>query len=426
MRVPAPLRLPRFRRLLAAYLVTSVGDWLSLIALSFGVLRFGTASSLGLVLLARQLTAALAVLAGGVLSDRLSRSRVLAIGWSFAGSAQLLCGLVALPSESLALTIACQVFVGAGIAVTRPAVTSAVPDLVPADQVQTAMGFVSMSRSSVALAGAALGAGIVTVFSSRVALVVDGVSFLVAAAIALSVATPSRERSGSTAAADLVEGWRDFTARRWLWVTVLTFALFQLSYFPAFETLGPVISLDRLHGAGGWALIVGAGAAGSFSGAALSTLLHFRRPLIFIIAALLPSLAVVALLSSGAQLAVLAVAAFAASAALAASDAIWFSTLALHLPSDVLGRVSSIDWLGSLALVPLGFALVGPASERIGPDETLLASTLIGLVCCCSALAVPDVRRLPRFPDAAEHTDAVRVSLPATELHAGALTLEEG
>ena len=48
------------------------------------------------------------------------------------------------------------------------------------------------------------------------------------------------------------------------------------------------------------------------------------------------------------------------------------------VPRELLGRVSSFDWLVSLALMPVAFALIGPLAEWIGVDEALIVCAIVG------------------------------------------------
>jgi DHA3 family tetracycline resistance protein-like MFS transporter len=56
---------------------------------------------------------------------------------------------------------------------------------------------------------------------------------------------------------------------------------------------------------------------------------------------------------------------------------IWNSLLQELVPRDMLGRVSSLDWLVSIGLVPLSFALTGPISGLLGPTVTMIGGPLI-------------------------------------------------
>jgi hypothetical protein len=64
------------------------------------------------------------------------------------------------------------------------------------------------------------------------------------------------------------------------------------------------------------------------------------------------------------------------------------------MPSDVLSRVSSYDWFGSLAFQPVGQAVVGPVSAALGVPLTLLASGAGIAVTVLPTLALPSVRNL--------------------------------
>jgi MFS-type transporter involved in bile tolerance (Atg22 family) len=63
------------------------------------------------------------------------------------------------------------------------------------------------------------------------------------------------------------------------------------------------------------------------------------------------------------------------------------------VPRELLGRVSSLDWVTSYALIPLSFALTGPVAALIGPRATLVGAGALG-ACATVAMwiAVPALR----------------------------------
>ena len=71
-----------------------------------------------------------------------------------------------------------------------------------------------------------------------------------------------------------------------------------------------------------------------------------------------------------------------------AGTIVWATVKQRHVPAAMLGRVSSLDWLISIGLLPLSFALTGPVSAAIGVRETLVAAGVLG--------AVVDARRAAR------------------------------
>jgi hypothetical protein len=58
----------------------------------------------------------------------------------------------------------------------------------------------------------------------------------------------------------------------------------------------------------------------------------------------------------------------------------------------MLGRVSSLDWLISIGLLPLSFALTAPATALVGARATLVGAAVIGGVFTLGALFLPGMR----------------------------------
>jgi hypothetical protein len=70
------------------------------------------------------------------------------------------------------------------------------------------------------------------------------------------------------------------------------------------------------------------------------------------------------------------------------------TTLQELVPADKLGRVSSVDWLGSLALMPVGLAVDGILTDHMGPAWVFVVAGALNLALCALALTVPGIRRL--------------------------------
>ena len=87
-----------------------------------------------------------------------------------------------------------------------------------------------------------------------------------------------------------------------------------------------------------------------------------------------------------------------AGAGLSLFDVWWQTALAQRIPPHALSRVSSYDWMGSLALLPLGYLLAGPIGEAIGPAEVLIVGGAVGVAIAALGFAIPDVWRLRALP----------------------------
>jgi hypothetical protein len=65
----------------------------------------------------------------------------------------------------------------------------------------------------------------------------------------------------------------------------------------------------------------------------------------------------------------------------------------------MLGRVSSVDWFVSTALLPLSYALAAPMAQAIGVRETLVGAGVLGAVVTFGFLFLPGMREVEKSPD---------------------------
>src|SRR6185503_855236 len=79
-----------------------------------------------------------------------------------------------------------------------------------------------------------------------------------------------------------------------------------------------------------------------------------------------------------------------------AGTIVWATLKQRHVPRRMLGRVSSIDWLISIGLLPLSFALTGPVASVLGSRGTLVAAGVVGAVVTGAAYFVPGMRDIER------------------------------
>jgi MFS family permease len=96
-------------------------------------------------------------------------------------------------------------------------------------------------------------------------------------------------------------------------------------------------------------------------------------------------LAVIGLTS---ELWVMVAALFLVGVAFEAGTVIWGTLLQRRVPATMLGRVSSLDFFVSLALMPISMALAGPVGEAIGLAPAFLVAGLVPPVLALTAIAV--------------------------------------
>jgi hypothetical protein len=205
-------------------------------------------------------------------------------------------------------------------------------------------------------------------------------------------ATPGPRR---TFVAELADGWREVVSRSWVLACILTFSISNVS-LASFQVLGPLIANREMGGAAAWGLI-GAGASiGGVAGGAVALRWKPERPLIPAFLVLLLAQIELLLLLPPFPVLIVATGAFIAIGAIVISNALWDTMVQQHIPREVIGRVTGYDWMVSLIFQPLAFAAIGPVSEQIGVEQTLLLATGIGLVANSAVLLVPSVRNLRR------------------------------
>ena len=176
-----------------------------------------------------------------------------------------------------------------------------------------------------------------------------------------------RGRSASGSLHELAVGWREVRARRWVWMTILNASLFLMLYVAPFEVIGPIVSRESLGGAIAW----GADQRqlrGRHGGRRSRLDVHPPAAARVLCLVDLPGHELRAAAArpcrAGGRSSARAYALD--GVAVGVFVAVWETTLQREIPSQVLSRVSAWDWMGSLAGMPLGFALTGPPLAVIG------------------------------------------------------------
>lgn len=255
MRLPRSLEVLHersFARYLAATTVSTLGSGMATIALAFAVLDFGGATDLGIVLLAREIPIVVFLLLGGVYADRLPR-RVILIGCDLTkGTAQAATAVLLFAGSANVWNVALlQAVFGVAGAFSRPATTGIMKEAVSDERLQEGNALLSLSRSVLSIAAPALGALIVAAGTAAWAITADSVSFFLSAMLIASMhLAPTVRAASRSILGDLHDGWREFLDRSWVVAMVISFGLFQLTYFPALLVLGPVVAKEDLGGAG--------------------------------------------------------------------------------------------------------------------------------------------------------------------------------
>jgi hypothetical protein len=182
-------------------------------------------------------------------------------------------------------------------------------------------------------------------------------------------------------------------------------ALFLLLTYGPMEVLLPYIIKNELGGdAATFGTVLAIGGLGSIVAAVLLSITGLpRRHVTFMWWAWTVGITLdigLALAGASWQMCVLAFFSFALSTA---GLLTWNMLMYTLVPSEMLGRVSSLDWFVSIGLTPVSFALTGPIAEALGARTTLAGAGVLGLL-TVGFLYLPGVRDPERTPLAGSGT----------------------
>jgi MFS family permease len=401
MRLPhrlGPLQERQFRLLYAGQAVSLLGDAITPLAMAFAVLDLtGSRADLGYVFAAQILPLVVFVLAGGVWADRLPRQLVMVGSDAVRALTQGTIAVLLLTHDAkLWHLIALAAVYGTAEAFFRPAATGLIPLTVESFRLQQANALLAMTMNGANVIGPALAGAIVAASNPGVALAIDAGTFVVSAFFLLRLRPAAVERldEPQSFVREIAAGWREFRSRTWLWAIVLGACLFLFAAIAPFQVLGPYISKTHYGGAAAWSLILAAFALGQVTGGAVA--LHWRpaRPLYVCAITNVFAAPPLVLLALTAPPGAVAAAILVTGVGFGIFGALWETTMQTEIPPDRLSRVSSYDWMGSVAFLPAGFALAGPVSELIGVSETLWVGVGVVGLTTLIMLAPRDVREL--------------------------------
>lgn len=378
-RPPSALRHRDFALLWSGQTISVAGNGIFTVALPLEVLSLtGSSVDLSIVVSARLLPTVLLLLVGGSLVDRLSRRLVMLVSDAVSGaSVSALAVLIALHQARLWEFVVLAVILGTASAFFMPASTAIARDVLPSELLVSASSLTSLSQSlGQYLAGPLAGGLAVAFLGNAWTFGIDGISFF-ASGLCLAAMRHVKETATSESAllAGIGEGLRYCRSQRWLWWSFIAVGIANLvSFVPLNTVLAPLMAE---HVFGGGAVLLGFMYAANGAGGALASYYVKRRGAPQ--RRLLTILLVWAGAGVAAMLAGLSPQAWMATVFLGASwfcvtygNVLWFPLMQEEVPPELLGRVSSVDWLLSLALSPLGTLAGGAVAGVAGIRLTVI------------------------------------------------------
>lgn len=405
-RAVRPFATGQYRLLFGALTLSLFGGGMWLVALVWQVIELGggplqlsitaTATSIGMVG---------ATLIGGVVADRVPQ-RLILVGIESVKlvSMAAVAALALAGSLELWHLVVAAALLGIGEGFFYPAYSAILPALLPADDLLAANGIEGVLRpAALQAAGPAVAAGLIALGGPPTAFAVIVVVHLAALAglVVMRSVPIARDRSGDSAHPlvsmyrDMREGVVYMVRTPWLFATLLFAFGWVLVLLGPIEVLLPFAVRDQTGGgAGSFALVLAAfGVGGAIGSIVVASRRLPRRYLTVMLLAWGIGSVPLAIIGFTNELWVMAVAVFIVGFTGSAGQVIWGTLLQRRVPRDLLGRVSSLDFFISLALMPVSMALAGPVGEAVGLAPTFLVAGVVPVFFAVAALLIA---RMPR------------------------------
>ncbi|HEX6703005.1 MAG TPA: MFS transporter [Gaiellaceae bacterium] len=394
----APLRHLDFRILWVGMAVSLLGDGIFLVAVAWESYALWNApAAFSIVGIGMTVPTVVFLLAGGVVSDRYDRRLVML--WADgvrAASVGVLALLVAAGELRFWQLVALVAIYGAGTAFFTPAFEAVVPDLLPAEDLPAANSLDQLVRPvALRLAGPLLG-GVAVAVGPALAFAVDAASFAASllAVLAIDPRPPVSDGAAPSAVGAVREAYGFIRRRVWLWATLASAAVAYLVFLGPTEVLLPYVVKNELHAsAGTLGLVFGAGGLGAVLGAVwMGKRGHPRRDVTFMYGVWTVATLAVAGYGIATRAWQLMLACLLFNALEAAGTIVWSTIKQRHVPGAMLGRVSSLDWLISIGLLPISFALTAPVAAVVGVRATLIGAAIVGAAATVAPLFLRGIR----------------------------------
>jgi len=395
-----PLSIRDFKLLWTGSAVSMVGDGVYTLAIAWQVfLISNTPTALAMVGLAWSLPQVLLMLGSGALADRVDRRRLMIIGDMIRLVAISTVGVLSLADAlTIPLMVGLVAVYGVGQAIFGPAFQSIVPSIVPSDLLVEANSLGQFVRPiAMTLVGPLIGGILVGSVGAGWAFIADGATFAFSALMILLMHVRRAEREPGHEAsiwAEAKEGIRYVRQQTWIWAGMVGALISLLCVWGPWETLVPFVVKNDLSGSAiDLGLVFGAGGVASVLAAVVMGQIGLpRRPLTL----LYLSWALGMLMTAGFGVVetiweAMAVA-FVAEGSITVLVIVWVTLIQRLVPSELLGRVFSLDWMISIAGVPLSFAIVGPLAAAIGARATLIAAGVLGASVTLAFMLIPGAR----------------------------------
>lgn len=398
-----------FRNLWISTIFTVIAISAFPIALAIEILDSGgSATTLGLILGIRVLTGVVFSPVGGVWADRLPRKTILIVSDGFRGV--LGTTVIFFNPDSMSIWILAIIvgFMGISDGFGAPASQAIIPSILPEHLWPSGNVVRNLAIKGSTVAGPGIAGVIVGTVGTHATFIACSIFFLLGAALLFRIDEGKKlddAPAGNKFFYDLKEGFKVVWEVKWI-AAMIIMASIQLLLVVATETVMlPVITRREFDTSSVFAV-----SAALFSlGGAISAIICLKLKIknrgtvavvmwgLFIFAPLV--------LAFPSSKEIVFIAYFIAGLSIGPWEAFWSLAVQQEVEPEMQARVFSIDYMGTVGLLPLGLALAGPAAEFFGEKDFLIGVSVFHLLICAVTLLVPGVREM-RSPGKSDYSQS--------------------
>ena len=410
----ALLSFPAYRNLMISGILTTIAMSAFPIALAVTVLDAGgSATTLGIILAARVLSGVVMAPIGGVWVDRLPRKTILILSDGFRAIMGSVVIFINPENISMVILGAIVILMGISDAFGGPASGAIIPSILPDHLLPSGNVLRGIALKGSTIAGPGIAGVIVVSLGTHATYIATSVFFLLGAALLIRIdegPVVANTDKKNQFVEEMREGLRVVWYYKWIAAMILMASVQLMLVIGVENVLLPVITKRDF----GTASVFATSAALFSAGGAISAIICIKSKVknpglvsvvvwgLFILAPLV--------LAFPSSKTIIFIAYFAAGFSVGPWEAFWATQVQREVPAKYQGRVFSIDYMGSLGLMPLGMALAGPLVNLFGERPLLIGVAIFHLIICGVVLFVPGAKEMkssrPTYSSIGEQSQA--------------------
>ncbi len=397
-RLPRSIRVMRHRDFALVQIgngVSQLGTWGQYVALGWAIRQLsGWPFAVSLSLVAQFLPFLLLSPVGGALADRFPRRRIVVLGSILAVPPSIVLGvLVATGEQTIPLLLALAAIGGIATALTQPAMSAVVGEIVPGDELPEAVASMSVVNNLTRILGPSMAALVISGWGLQWAFYLNAASFFAVVLAWAFVRTTTRSHETHEPMRRQLALGFEF-ARRERQIGFLLLVTFVTTFVVYHAALMPVIVTDLLHeGSSGYALLQTMTGVGAIVGAMVAgEFLTDRRRRIAIGGALGCIATMYVFISTSTTLWVTAMALAGFGFAFFVLSTVTQGLLIAGSPDAFRGRVMGLYTMMTAGGVPIAALVGGAIGSAVGPGEAVGIAAVVMFAFLAWVLATRGLR----------------------------------